>query len=332
MKKNYFLLAASTMMFAACAQTDMVNEVVTEEAPQAIGFETFSNKITRQVSNATALQSYHDAFGVWAYKTTKDDGAVMPNYKVAYNNGDWNYKNQDYQSIKYWDKEAKYSFYAYAPYRKEGVSINGGVISIAEGKYAATENLQEDEWGTTINDDKFETDTDWMIATTVEDYDNYKEKVAEVFNHIMSKLVVKLRSTVSNTVINSVSINNVHGTGSFDGSKWSTGNNAAVNIDGETGTINKAYVKNGTAVDNADTEFYSMEYLLIPSTAKPTFTINYTISGDTYEVTKDITGIDEFEINTNYILTVTIDLVAIEFTASAAEWADGTPTGSTTIE
>ena len=38
MKKNYFLLAATTMMFAACAQSDLVNEIAVEETPQAIGF------------------------------------------------------------------------------------------------------------------------------------------------------------------------------------------------------------------------------------------------------------------------------------------------------
>mgnify|MGYP003293797735 CR=1 FL=1 len=81
MKKNYFMLALASMMMAACANNDLVDEgVVKEEVPQAIGFETFSNKISRQVADATKLDSYHDAFGVWAYKTVGTEKTVMENY------------------------------------------------------------------------------------------------------------------------------------------------------------------------------------------------------------------------------------------------------------
>ena len=52
MKKNYFMLAATTMMLAACAQTDVVNEIAVEGTPQTIGFETFANKQTRATNEA----------------------------------------------------------------------------------------------------------------------------------------------------------------------------------------------------------------------------------------------------------------------------------------
>ena len=41
MKKNYFMLALASMMMAACANNDLVDEGVVKETPQAIGFETF---------------------------------------------------------------------------------------------------------------------------------------------------------------------------------------------------------------------------------------------------------------------------------------------------
>ena len=148
MKKQYFMIAAAATLFAACAETDVINDIIEESAPQAIGFETFADKITRQVSNATALNSYHDAFGVWAYKTTNVNEAVMPNYKVDYKvDGDdltWEYAGVNDQTIKYWDKNADYEFYAYAPYNATNVnsSINARTITITEGEYAANENLQ----------------------------------------------------------------------------------------------------------------------------------------------------------------------------------------------
>ena len=47
------MMAAAATMFAACTQSDFVNEV-SEEAPQAIGFETFVNKSTRAENSSAA--------------------------------------------------------------------------------------------------------------------------------------------------------------------------------------------------------------------------------------------------------------------------------------
>lgn len=347
MKKNYFMLAAATMMLAACAETDLVNEIAVEETPQAIGFETFADKVTRAVtdikdqsgnvtqSNTTKLESYHSSFGVWAYKTTTTTTNVMPNFKVQTTDqgNTWTYAAVNNQPLKYWDKNAKYSFYAYAPYVADGVSETSGVISIENGEYAANENLQT-TLSTTLNSSKFsgigeassEASTDWMIAAQITEYDTYANPVNEVFSHIMSKIVVKLISTVPNTTINSVSVNNVYGSGEYNGSTWvPAGNAKSIN-----GTIPNGETSVGTLV-TASTAYYVMEYLLIPSTQAPTFSINYTVNGDTYTVTdKEITGITKFDANTKYELTVTIDLTAIEFSATASDFTSS-GTGSATI-
>lgn len=332
MKKNYFLLAASTMMFAACAQTDMVNEVVTEEAPQAIGFETFSNKITRQVSNATALESYHNDFGVWAYKTVNGTTtSVMGNYKVEGTGtpAKWTYASVDGQSLKYWDKQAtSYGFYAYAPYAASPSVVNitnDYKITIANGQYAATENLQK-EWTTQINTNDFSTDTDWMIAETdqTKEYKNYGTEVPEIFKHTMSKLIVILKSndvkTGTEVTVTSVSVNNVHGAGSYNGTKWTATDNGK-SITGVAGKF------------ESTTGYYSMEYLLIPSADDPTFSIEYEVNGDKYTVTgAEIEGITEFKENTCYTLTATIGLSPIVFTATASGFEKQTPDGDVTIQ
>lgn len=321
MKKNYFMLALASMMMAACANNDLVDDLVKEEVPQAIGFETFSNKISRQVADATKLDSYHDAFGVWAYKTVDTEKTVMENYQVV--KPDWTYAGVGTQTLKYWDKQAtKYSFYAYAPHRASGVSITAGKIIIEDGTYAATENLQDGLWQTTINDKKFTTDTDWMIADGIPNYTAFGTEVPEVFKHIMSKLIVILKSNDvaagTEVIVKSVSINNVHGKGNYDGTKWIT-SDLGKSISGVVGELAS---KDG---------YYSMEYLLIPSTDKPTFSITYTVNDDEYTVSgAEITGIEKFEANTCYTLTATIGLSPIEFTASAVDF--GTGTGSTTID
>lgn len=377
MKKNYVMLAFATLMMAACANNDLVDEVVKEEVPQAIGFETFSNKISRQVTAATALNSYHDAFGVWAYKTVGNlTPTVMDNYKVKYTETEttttddsgtttttttdsWEYATVDGQSLKYWDKQAtNYKFYAYAPYvatpddqDEAVVTISAdGKISIVDGEYAANENLQsyivdDEETGftTTLNSKKFtgtgatatNASTDWMIAdaeTVVTT--KFGETVEEEFKHIMSKLIVILKSDDvaegAEVEVTDVSINNVYGSGSYDGTSWTKSGD----LKSIPGLVGKLESTNG---------YYSMEYLLIPyeydddvnQDSKvdyvPTFSITYEVNGDKYTVNDaKITGIDKFEANTCYTLTATIGLEPIVFTASAVDFTG--KTGSVTIQ
>lgn len=356
MKKNYFMLAAATMMFAACAETDLVNEVNMEEAPKAIGFETFANKTTRTGNDSrTALNSYHTTFGVWTYKSTSTtEDPVMDNYKVSYkvtqttdasgntvSTPSWEYAGEqgtETQTLKYWDKNAEYSFYAYAPYSTTvTIDANKNIIIIPWGEYAANENLQE-SLSATPNTNDFTgvgssnnaKSTDWLIATPITGYKDYTQEVNETFAHTMSRLIVKVSSTVANTMINSISVNGVYGMGMYDGSEWKTSytENEQVttapseSIEGKTGSL-----------ATANTEYYTMEYLLIPSAEAPTFSISYTINGDTYGVTdKTITNIGSFAANTSYTLSVSIDLSAIEFTATAADFATTVENGSVDIE
>ena len=81
MKKSYFLMAAAAMMFAACSQSDVLNEVQVQEEAQAIGFSTYSGKVTRAENNSNStitsdLYSHHDDFKVWGYKNTYTEGFV----------------------------------------------------------------------------------------------------------------------------------------------------------------------------------------------------------------------------------------------------------------
>ena len=127
MKKNYFMLAATTMMFAACAQTDVVNEIAVEETPQAIGFETFANKATRNgeavtPTATTALATHHDAYKVWAYKNTQ-------NTTLVFNAEEVKASDNSYSVTQYWDKAAtNYYFYAAAPAPLATTTTGSGLV------------------------------------------------------------------------------------------------------------------------------------------------------------------------------------------------------------
>ena len=231
MKKNYFLLAATTMMFAACAQTDMVNEVVTEEAPQAIGFETFAQKATRaagereQAENSTAkyangLLNHHESFNVWASKKVTTGYVTVYNPGVVEGSLD-NSSNEVWTptSLKYWDKTAtSYEFYAAAPALDNSSSTYGWVWTpIAEsnntttGGYltfnnyvltgASTDNLasvssQNDSW----KDLTSAADKDLMIADKCPVLKAaYNKTTPDAVNldfiHILSRLNIQVKTT-----------------------------------------------------------------------------------------------------------------------------------------
>ena len=324
MKKNYFLLAATTMMFAACAQTDLVNEVVTEETPQAIGFETFAEKTTRH-SSSTTMTDYQTTFGVFGYNN--NDGLFMKNFKVHDENKDakWIYIGETggadgstVQEAKYWNKLATYDFYAYAPYNS-GVNFDGTKFTIPSGNYAATENLQT-TFGTR-NGETFSTNVDWMLASQKNYTYSQGATVPLAFSHMLSKIAVVVKTTGDEdiTVTNISLEGDTYKTGYYNGTAWEPSNEVVL-----TGVVGDIEEKN--------MDYYSMEYLLIPAaTAAPKLSIDYTVNGQTYRQSDlAISGITSFAPNTFYTITVTIGLEPIQFSATSATWGAGT--GSVTIE
>jgi len=320
-------MATAAALFAACAETDFVNEATVQDAPKAIGFETFSNKATRH-STLTTMNTYHQSFGVYGYNEVDD--LFMENYKVAYADSEWGYNGVEggtdgttVQEMKYWNKNISYDFYAYAPYDKYVTITAGKTFTIPERDYAAEQNLQQ-TFSTTLNDAAFTADVDWMLADPKVDYTHSSGATVPLsFSHMLSKLVVAVQTTGDEEVeIKELSITgDTYKTGSYDGEKWTATNNVKLE-----GSIGKVTLK--------DKAYYSMEYLLIPvTTAAPKLTIKYRVNGQTYtETNLDITGITSFEEGTYYTLTITVGLDPIAFSATAKVWAEGTPGGSVSIE
>lgn len=326
MKKNYFILAAAATLFAACAETDVLVDLSEKEnAPKAIGFESFANKTTRH-TNVNTMNTYHTTFGVYGYNDV--DGLFMENYQVSYANSAWGYNGlkggtdgSTDQNTKYWNKLTSYDFYAYAPYTV-GVTYENGTLVIPSGDYAATQNLQA-TFSQEQNTSTFSTDKDWMVAASVNDY-TYSQGITVpfTFSHMLSKLVVAVKTTGNESIaVESLSIKGgTYKTGSYDGTVWDPSNDTEL-----IGVVGDITVK--------DEPYYSMEYLLIPtSTAAPKLSITYELNGQTYTQSDlPVTNITSFAANTCYTLTVTIGLEPIQFSATAGTWSADT-NGSVSIQ
>lgn len=296
-------MAAAAALFAACAETDFVNEaaVVEGNAPQAIGFEGFAGKSTRaEIADITALQGV--GFKVWGYKdgtSLWQNTGTATSEEVTYANGKWGYTN-----TRYWDKNATYAFYAVAP-ASGSASWTGTAFSITDAKSGVStaddvkDYLTATREGVTRNDNKDDT------ADASVNFD---------FGHVMSKVSVVLKR--SETISQELVVTNVRMTG------WND-NDGTYNSAGETladkwtmtngGTGNAIFLANGTDKVTTGTTL-GTSYLIIPQeVASLTFTVSYTLDGVPYNNQTVALADQTWNVNQHTTYTLTIGPEAILF-------------------
>lgn len=324
MKKNYFMLAAATMMLAACAETDLVNEIAVEETPQAISFETFANKATRAELDATTLKNANAGFQVWGYKTSGTySHTVFDGVDVTWSDSKWGYTG-----TKYWDEKATYNFYAVAP---------------AEGSYSITDgNIKITNVASANKDDSKDYLIDRAGNTNV---DGSKKQLVEFdFNHVMAKLSFVLKKDIGiddDITVTKLTMSGWNGSaGTFTQSLKATptdnshGEWSYATANDVTGSFD--VVTSNLPIDAGGVEVTN-EYIVVPQTVTYTeatvvdgivttpesgltFTISYII-GDvaTGEVFTDQVGVmpsnQVWGTDTHTTYTITVGPAAIQFSA-----------------
>lgn len=291
MKKNYFMLALASMMMAACANNDLVDDLVKEEVPQAIGFETFAQKATRATENndkdyvANDLSNHHGTFKVWASK--KLATAAYVDVYAANNPGTVTWTDVWTASpLKYWDKAAvNYYFYAAAPSEPSWVYTNAtdddgstGYLTLANYTLAGTanDNLATGSNATLTASWKGKTgaDKDLMIAapcSVAKATYNVADPAAVNldFIHILSRLNIAVKATGNNIVLKALDVYGLKNKGTFN-------ENATLDsdelVDGTykrwgTATLDGTYTLKGalgSGLALTSTAVYTHEYLIMP--------------------------------------------------------------------
>lgn len=290
MKKNYFMLAFATMMMAACANNDLVDALVKEEVPQAIGFETFAQKATRATENnnkdyvANDLSNHHVTFKAWASKVLAS-GTYVDVY-AAGSPGIVTWTDVwTANPLKYWDKAAEnYYFYAAAPSEPSWVYTNAtsndgstGYLTLANYTLAGTANdnlatgsntTLTASWKSTTGNDK-----DLMIAAPcpVANATYNKADPAAVnldFIHILSRLNIAVKATEANIIIETLDVCGLKNKGSFD-ENTNLGSDVLANGTIKrwgTTSVDGSYTLAGALTDAAltSTPVYTHEYLIMP--------------------------------------------------------------------
>ena len=194
MKKSYLILAAVAGLLASCTQNEEIVKTIDE--PVAISFENgFINNQTRAELVNNWFTTDGNKFGVFGYKGTQQ---IFGTSASAAEPVTWEASKSDWTNptLRFWDKAATYSFYAYAPF--------AATTSIDAGKFTFT--------GLSLIKDVTTDNADVAISNPVTgDYDactncvntnttgHGTSHVEFTFNHILSKLAFKAMTTTPTT-------------------------------------------------------------------------------------------------------------------------------------
>lgn len=315
MKKQYFLMAMAATMFAACSQTEVIDEVVDNSTPKAIGFSTYVNGQTRAENSnqdyTWDLEDHHTTFKVWAYKNVADakvfDGDVVTYTETSTDPSTYEWK---YTNTRYWDKAASwYEFYAAAPATNKHDNeiqwiLNPNSTDVQSDDYFILasyelkgENLSQSELTTYMNSFRqLPNDIDLMIADKKKVvYANFYDNVDLEFIHILSRLniTVKKDSHVSDKVVlKKLEVARLKNIGSFEEkedanlstgvtSRWNTFDNyTTITFDGdkEVKTNAKYAVQALVIPQDAGFELVNLDGKGMAVTPQPYIRIEYTIT------------------------------------------------------
>lgn len=355
------LIAVVAIVFAACSSDVVLNDIAESQTdtPKAIGFTSFSEKITRA---DTDLEYYHNTFVVYGTKQSTVDNAIQyvfggkaaaagnqEGVTCTYNatagvTGNWEYVNP-----RYWDKQAEYDFIAYAPanaplryyYGAADAQVgdaNNEFVTNADYTLAGT-NLQAT--ATTAEKVKGFTDAgvdlDLMISAAKPQSGSNNADVALVFKHILSKLnVTFVKAAVldgATVTVSSVEITGLKEKGSYKESDYV--NDEFTKTSGWTASTSgggyKLAYSDGQELNASDgLPYFFIESLVMPQTIaddQVTLKAKYTIQTGgysenyTYQLDLyDVEALRKYFDGYNYTLKFTIQPDVIKFDAEVTVW------------
>lgn len=407
MKKAFLIIAAATLVIS-CANDSVRNDVITEDIPIGFG-NAYIGKITKAnfgemtASNTNGVSSgtlctEGNTMEVWGWKYNANNATtpytkVFDNEVVTYHDNPspaQSTTNWVYSPLRFWDRAASYKFYAVAPDGKFTMPVEDlsddtkrnlqatsvPTIQILENNNGTEKiklaNAESSVAGTasTAIDYLVSSVVNCAATATYQGNDANDKDVNFTFNHILSKLVVKVVTTDnfnhSATEYPNIQLNELTLKISGLANTWNQKTAGALNAaatDGDQWTgassaeTTRSFYADGTTVTRlllSNTAQDVASYFIAPTKTGTTdpqlaagtstvqvqvgYRINYAADGDVpYEdcLTEylDITGLTSFVQNTVNNLTVTIDPKAIYFDVeSVNDWTNGTNDGTVTVE
>ncbi len=309
MKRNIFFIAATSFIMFSCADTEKLNQDIKDNTKTPLSFSAYSNVITRatDAANSAKLEDFYNQFAVYGWKTigSEEPQEVFKNHPNQYFSSDditnevtytgktakpadeWGTTLSAgwyYEDIRYWDKLAKYQFFAIAPYDNSQTpyyTIAAGANNFSlyknedgkrydistEANLMATKPLKNLVYVNFAKDFMIaEKKTTTTIAETATASNN---AVNLVFHHILSKLNVMIKKDANfkgkqELVVTDLKIVNLKKEGSFVYSTNMTTNGWTTTGSYNIELTNKNYSLNSTTPANNYDECYWIENLIFP--------------------------------------------------------------------
>jgi hypothetical protein len=264
MKKIVLLGIAATALLTACSNDDVVEVKTTS----AIGFNTFVNNATRTVTGEVTKANI-DEFAVWGFTTPSGGSATqifnaeaVTRAKDGETWGDWDYKN-----TQYWVSGNAYTFSAISPVP---TSSNGISYAIGTGVPSGTISFTQDELA--------QRDLVYAYATaTGKASDN--AVVGFNFNHLLSRVALKVTNSSTNAQNTVLVISNVKLKGALASGDFVTTNYTSTSAYDISGDTFKGFTWSNLGSANKDI-YLGTKDVTYPNTA----TGNVTVATSTYGV------------------------------------------------
>ena len=331
MKKSLFLIPVAALAFAAC--TNETTEYVGSNEAKEISISPFSQPNTRAAVEGTTFTP--TTMKVTAYNATASDDYFSATTFTK--------DASTWKGGKFWPlTPATINFLAIA----NANSDNATGVTWGPSSTNPTEQVQIEMGANATN----QYDLMYACGTgTVTQSSNtltFPSNVPMVFKHAQAwiKFYVRAGNESSEGItINSITLNNVSCQGTYlvthanwnetlvsrtaagDGSKdgsvsgvWSAYSTNAGNI--------AAVVDAGYSVLSDDAMAYYGSLMVVPDQGMASFTINYTIDGNTYEYTYTPVSTSLAQAY-KYTYNITLTLNQIEIAPTVTDWTEGGPTG-----
>jgi hypothetical protein len=345
MTKKIFILAAVATLIA-CSSNDVKNDIVENNE---IGFDANTYKTTRGAGELTDNAALASAGGfiVWGYKAKNQatmDWTVEPytvfdgvNVTASANNGAYisgDQTNWTYATKKYWDKNAKYCFYAAAPYKASTYSVTG----TNDAKMITIDNVASGLAGDS---------DDFLIARGGVKNRAGSDQTSNVdftFNHTMTKVDFKLKKGSNVTGVVKVQSITMTGWNSGTGKFIQNSNNTPTTLaNGEwqfkstaAGSV-EILSEETAALTTTAAKSTTQDYIMVPQnigTSTLTFTIDFTVDDEPfYDHVGTIAAAQTWGTDSHFTYTITIAPATIEFdVVSVAGFGNETTSGTVDVQ
>lgn len=325
--KRLVMCGVAALALAGCTQSEVLNI----NSDRAIGFDAYSGKGTRVVSDITGGGSslgFNKFIVYGSYEAEGKNTLVFDGVEVSYitpssETPSWTYANE-----QYW-QNGNYKFAAYS----DG---NGALSGGPTASYSHKNGLQIQNYVVGTKDLIFATQT-----ASVTDKAKYSNPVDLTFSHLLSKVKFTFTNTFADNLkveVSDLQIDNSYTQGNYSGSTW------------ESLSANTTPITYSIMDVNADGYIPEECYVLPQSTNELTasFTVTVKDALDAVVMRKDFTGDDAVSLNVanatewhngfayNYTAELTPavidpDAKPIQFTATADTWTENNSGSGTPI-